>query len=297
MSDGILILDKPEGWTSFDAVKKLRGILRERHAGHAGTLDPMATGVLAVFLGRATRACEFTLGADKEYLARFTTGIETDTQDITGKVLSRSERAPGLEEVRAAISRFTGNILQTPPMYSAVRKDGKKLYELARRGVEVERPPRPVEIKSLALTGVFPGKNEYEILVTCSKGTYIRTLCHDIGRFLGCGACMSSLRRLRTGSFGLKDAHTLEEVAQAFAQGCAQALILPVESLFLKYPSLTLEDAAARALKNGAPMPAFPDPGFRGPCRVHGPDGAFLIFGELTDASGGISLNRIKSFY
>ena len=192
---GILCIDKPEGFTSFDVVAKLRGIARERRVGHAGTLDPMATGVLPLFFGRATKACDILPRQDKRYLASFKLGVTTDTQDITGTVLS--EQTPDADEarVRAAAAGLVGDIMQTPPMYSAVRVNGQRLYELARRGVEVERAARPVTVYSIDFTACDVQANTFTIDVHCSKGTYIRTLIADIGAALGCGAVMTALRR------------------------------------------------------------------------------------------------------
>lgn len=206
--NGILIVDKPRDWTSHDVVAKLRGIYRERRIGHSGTLDPMATGVLAVFLGRATRAVELCENDEKTYVAGLRLGTITNTQDITGEVLETRPAdvpQPRLEEV---LSRFTGPQRQIPPMYSAVKIQGKKLYELARKGQSVERKPRDIVIHQLKLLG--REGEDYILQVRCSKGTYVRTLCHDIGEALGCGGCLSSLRRTAAGRFSLEDAVTLE---------------------------------------------------------------------------------------
>lgn len=297
MLNGILVLDKPSDWTSFDAVAKLRGLLRERRIGHAGTLDPMATGVLPIFVGKATRACDYLMSADKEYLARFVTGISTDTQDVTGTVLTRSENVPGPEAVRAALMRFTGDILQIPPMYSAIKKDGKKLYELARRGIEVEREPRSVTIKALALTDCLEGGYEFEIKVTCSKGTYVRTLCHDVGTYLGCGAAMSALRRLRTGVFTLDGAYTLEQVEQATRQGQAESLLTPVDRLFYEYPAVTVAEQAETALRNGAPVYCPEDFTQQGMCRVYARSGEFLMLGDAQSEGAARMINRVKNFF
>ncbi|MBQ2177944.1 MAG: tRNA pseudouridine(55) synthase TruB, partial [Oscillospiraceae bacterium] len=194
MPSGIIIINKPAGWTSMDVCAKLRGIFHEKRVGHAGTLDPMATGVLPVFVGQATKAVSFAESGEKEYLARLRLGLTTDTQDTTGTVLSELPVTVTEEDLRAVLPRFTGEIEQIPPMYSAVKVQGRKLYELARKGAEVERKPRAVTIFALELLGQT-GKNEYALRVRCSKGTYIRTLCHDIGAVLGCGGAMSALER------------------------------------------------------------------------------------------------------
>ena len=201
MSSGIVIIDKPGGWTSMDVCAKLRGILKERRIGHGGTLDPLATGVLPVFVGSATKAVEFAEKGDKEYLAGLRLGVETNTQDITGQVLSTRPVTAGQAELEGALPAFTGPIMQVPPMYSAIKRNGQKLYELARAGKEVHRDPRPVTIHALTLLGRTE-EGDYLLRVRCSKGTYVRTLCHDIGAALGCGGCMSSLRRTMAAGAG-----------------------------------------------------------------------------------------------
>ena len=194
MANGIIIIDKPADWTSMDVCAKLRGILKERRIGHGGTLDPMATGVLPVFVGNATRAVEFAEKGDKEYIAGLRLGLVTNTQDITGEVLSESAVLPDCSALEAVLPTFTGPIAQVPPMFSAIKRDGKKLYELARAGTEVHRDPRPVTIYALEVLEQT-GAGDYLLRIRCSKGTYVRTLCHDIGAALGCGGCMYSLRR------------------------------------------------------------------------------------------------------
>ena len=189
MPSGILIIDKTQGWTSMDVCAKLRGIFREKRIGHAGTLDPMATGVLPVFIGRATRAVEFASEGQKEYVAGLRLGLVTNTQDTSGEVLEERPFRGSLQDLEGVLDRFRGDIQQVPPMYSAIKINGKKLYELARKGREVERQPRPVTIHSLTLEGQT-GPAEFILRIRCSKGTYVRTLCHDIGLALGCGGCM-----------------------------------------------------------------------------------------------------------
>ena len=285
--NGIIVIDKPSGWTSHDVVGKLRGLFHEKRIGHGGTLDPMATGVLPVFVGRATRAVEFCESAEKEYLAGIRLGVVTDTQDLTGRVLSE---APPADEAAliTALPHFTGELMQLPPMYSAVKVGGKKLYELARRGVEAERKPRPVTIRALEPAG--RDGNDLLLRVVCSKGTYVRTLLHDIGAYLGCGAALSSLRRTRAGAFTLADAHTLEEVAAACAAGRGASLLRPTDSLFSALPALTVPAEGEARIRNGA---AFPADGADGEYRVYGPDGAFLMLGRLEDGT----LYTIKSFF
>lgn len=248
---GILCIDKPEGFTSFDVVAKLRGIARERRVGHAGTLDPMATGVLPLFFGRATKACDILPRQDKRYLASFKLGVTTDTQDITGTVLS--ERTPDADEarVRAAAAGLVGDIMQTPPMYSAVRVNGQRLYELARRGVEVERAARPVTVYSIDFTACDVQANTFTIDVHCSKGTYIRTLIADIGAALGCGAVMTALRRTMAAGFTLADCVTVEQAQQAAQDGVFDALLRPVETAFASLPKASLNEKQTKMFLNG----------------------------------------------
>ena len=210
MPNGIIIIDKPAGWTSQDVAAKLRGVFHERRIGHGGTLDPMATGVLPIFVGRATRAVEFFEHAEKEYVAGLRLGLVTNTQDTTGETESEQPVNVTKEQILAVLEQFKGPQEQIPPMYSAVKIGGKKLYEMARQGKTVERKPRKIEILELEL---LDGEgSDYSIRVKCSKGTYIRTLCHDIGKMLGCGGCMSSLRRTQAGCYDLDQAVTMEEV-------------------------------------------------------------------------------------
>ena len=221
MPNGILIIDKPAGWTSMDVCAKVRGIFHEKRVGHGGTLDPMATGVLPVFVGQATRAVEFAENSRKEYVAGLRLGLSTDTQDTTGQTLETRPVTVTRSDVEAALGHFRGTIQQIPPMYSAVKINGQKLYELARRGREVERKPREITIYELELLDET-GPGEYRLRCLCSKGTYIRTLCHDLGEILGCGGAMSSLRRTMAGGFRLEDAVTLEDV-----QSQGESLLLP----------------------------------------------------------------------
>ena len=289
MPSGILIIDKPQDWTSMDVCGRLRRLLGERRVGHAGTLDPMATGVLTVFVGRATRAVEFAETGAKTYEATLRLGTETDTQDTTGTVLRSSDVLPDREAILAALPRFRGEIEQIPPMYSALKRNGKKLYELARQGKTVERQPRPVTIYTLEL-GAQHSPTDWALTVKCSKGTYIRTLCHDIGQVLGCGGVMASLRRTEAAGFTLDDAVTLEEVAQAAEEGRAEGLLRPVDSLFAQYPRLDLYGRKEQLCRNGNP---FRLAGEEGTFRFYGADGSFLMLGER---KGG-EVRTIKSFF
>ncbi len=286
--NGILLIDKPAGWTSSDVVAKLRGVLHEKRIGHSGTLDPMATGLLVLFVGRATRAVEFAESHDKRYLAGLRLGLATDTQDVTGRPIGGEPRPVSREELEAVLPRFRGEIAQIPPMYSAIKVKGQKLYEIARRGGEVERKPRSVTIRSPELVGEEGG--DFLLDVCCSKGTYVRTLCHDVGRALGCGGCMSSLRRLEAGDFRLEDAHTLDEVIAAADEGRAEALLLPADSLFSAYPSLRVSAAGEKRIRCGNPLPAG-DP--EGVYRLYGENGGFLAIARVEDGE----LKTIKSFF
>ncbi len=286
--NGILIVDKPAGWTSQDVCSKLRGVLREKRVGHSGTLDPMATGVLPVFVGRATRAVEFAENDRKRYTAALRPGLVTDTQDITGRVLESNPRKFSEDDLLEALRSFTGELLQVPPMYSAVKIGGRKLYELARRGQSVERPPRPVTVYSLTLLG----RDGEDILldIECSKGTYIRTLCHDIGRRLGCGGAMAALRRTRAGAFDISDAHALADVIREAEAGMPDRFLLPVDSLFQALPAYTADAAREKKCRCGTDFPvSVPD----GEYRVYGENGEFLMVGRARAGR----MATVKSFF
>ena len=254
--NGIICIDKPQGFTSFDVVAKLRGITKIRRIGHAGTLDPMATGVLPVFIGRATKACDMLPDSDKEYEAEFRLGVVTDTQDSTGEVLSRSESRVAESDLRAAVDSFLGKQLQVPPMYSAVKVDGKRLYDLARQGIEVERKPREIEIYKIELLSFDEGSQCGKLLISCSKGTYIRTICHDLGQKLGCGAVMTALRRTRAAGFSLSDCITIEEAQKLSDPDVLEKSIRPIDRVFSFMDSLELNQKKALAFLNGVKLDA-----------------------------------------
>ena len=289
MANGILVIDKSAGWTSQDVAAKLRGVFHERRVGHGGTLDPMATGVLPVFIGRATRAAEFLESAEKEYVAGLRLGVVTDTQDTSGTVLETNSVCVTRAQLEAALRQFLGPIEQIPPMYSAIKINGQKLYELARRGQEVARRPRSITIHALEL---LEGEGaDWTIRVRCSKGTYVRTLCHDLGRALGCGGCMSSLRRTRAGSFTLAQAVTMQQVLDFAAGQDPQQLLMPVDAVFAAHPPLIVTMGQAAKLKNGAQVKDWQ---FQpGTYRVYAEDGEFLLLGRV---EGGV-LTTIKSFF
>lgn len=285
MAEGILIVDKPADWTSQDVVAKLRGVFHEKRAGHGGTLDPMATGVLPVFFGRATRAVEFFEHAEKTYVATLRLGLTTNTQDITGETLETRPVEVSDAALTAALTRFTGTLRQLPPMFSAVKIGGKKLYELARAGKEVARAPR--EITIFDLRALARRENDIDLYVRCSKGTYIRTLCHDIGAALGCGGCMAALRRVQAGRFTAREAHTMDEILAAPDKN---ALLLPTESLFMQYPALTLSEKQERRIRDGAGFSVAAAPGRY---RARASSGDFLALVEVADGV----LKTVKSFF
>ena len=275
MPNGIIIIDKPAGWTSMDVCAKLRGILHEKRVGHAGTLDPMATGVLPVFVGQATKAVSFAENGRKVYETVLQLGRVTDTQDTTGETLEERAVTVTADDVRAALPRFLGEIEQIPPMYSAIKVNGQKLYDLARQGKEVARKPRRITIYDLALTEEL-GNGQYALRVECSKGTYIRTLCHDLGQALGCGGCMAALRRTEASGFGIGEAVTLEDAARE-----GEALLRPLDSLFRVYPAFTIPNAALeKKCLCGNPLRVSLADGIY---RVYGCDGTFLALSEARD--------------
>lgn len=286
MPNGIIVIDKPQGWTSMDVCAKLRGIFHEKRVGHAGTLDPMATGVLPVFLGRATRAVEFAAESEKEYVAGLKLGVITNTQDTSGEVLEQRPVRVTPEQLEQALIPFRGDIEQVPPMYSAIKINGKKLYELARKGQEVARKPRSITIYELELLEQV-NETDYLLRCLCSKGTYIRTLCHDIGEALGCGGTLYSLRRTMAAGFTADQAVTLEDVQ---AQG--ESLLLPTDSLFADHPILLLKsDKMEKRVRCGNPitLPGTPD----GTYRIYSQDRQFLCLSQARDGT----LTSLKNFF
>ena len=284
MMQGILIVDKPTDWTSFDVIAKLRGILGTRKLGHSGTLDPMATGVLPVFCGGASKAVDLQLDHTKAYRAVLKLGARTDTGDVTGIVLETAPVTAGEKELLEVLPQFVGSQMQTPPMYSAVKINGQPLYKMARQGIEVERKARPIEIFSLEYGG-SPAENEYELTVRCSKGTYIRVLLEDIAAAMGQKGTMSALRRVAAGVYTEADAHTLEEIQAAKNEGPAalEALMLPVESVFGSLPLLTVAPKVEQHLYNGCPTSRYP--AADGRYRVRNEAGQFL---GLANIVGGV---------
>ena len=253
MIHGIINVYKEKGFTSHDVVAKLRGIVGQKKIGHTGTLDPDATGVLPVCLGKATKLCDLLTDKNKTYEAVLLLGKTTDKQDITGEVLEeKSTEALTEEKVREAIEGFIGDYEQIPPMYSALKVNGKKLYELAREGKVIERKARPVKILDIQILEIDLPKVRME--VSCSKGTYIRTLCHDIGEKLGCGGCMESLIRTRVSTFRIEDAKTLDEIETLKQEGKLAELLVPIDAMFPFYPKITVKDDWKAFAKNGNPL-------------------------------------------
>ena len=293
---GVLILYKPAGFTSHDCVNKIRRLYNTKKVGHTGTLDPMATGVLPILIGRAAKASDLVTAEDKLYRAGLKLGITTDTEDTTGNILSSSDSIPSGDEVREVIKSFVGEISQIPPMYSALKVSGQKLVDLARRGVTVERTPRQIRINSIDVAPTAKN-DEYLLTVHCSKGTYIRTLCADIGMKLGCGGCMSSLERLASGSFRIEDSVTLERL-EALSYDERVALLSPVESLFNDLPILQLPEFFERLSRNGCEIyqkKLGTDHPLGARVRLYGKDGFFAL-GEVGDYPDGSAVKVIKLF-
>lgn len=279
---GILLIDKAEGWTSFDCIAKLRGALRERRIGHSGTLDPLATGVLPLYIGGAARAISLLPPADKLYRASMQLGLTTDTQDITGRVTAERDYPRDPAAVWRAVEKFQGEIIQKVPIYSAVKVGGQTLYKLARRGESVETPTRKITVHSVTPVTADAGAGRYVFDVHCSSGTYVRALCHDIGQALGCGAAMAALRRLRHGDFSIERCMTVERAVALAAEGAIEGQLIPVDSLFRHLPAIELGDSDAARFFNGAVI------------RTKSPDGLIRAyhrgaFAGLLRAEGGVA--------
>ena len=283
--NGIVIVDKPQDWTSQDVTARLRRVFNTRRIGHGGTLDPMATGVLPVFVGRATRGVEFFEHAEKTYEATLLLGVSTDTEDISGTVLEQKDVHISETEFLNILPRFRGKIMQIPPMYSALKINGQKLVDLARKGKTVERQAREIEI--FQLDPVEFSGNTAKLLVRCSKGTYIRTLCKDIGDALGCGGCMAQLRRVQAGEYTIAESVPLQTLLDT--DDPAQYL-RPVDSMFRNYPALTLSAKQEKCCRNGASFSIQLDDGTY---RCYSKDGEFL---SLSKAEAGV-MSTIKSFF
>ncbi len=283
--NGIVIVDKPQGWTSQDVTARLRRVFGTRRIGHGGTLDPMATGVLPVFVGRATRGVEFFEHAEKTYETVLQLGITTDTEDITGTVLSEKQVSVTAAEFEHVLEQFRGEIMQVPPMYSALKINGQKLCDLARKGKEVERQPRPVTIHELTLLGMKA--DGIRLRVRCSKGTYIRTLCKDIGQAMGCGGCMAALRRVSAGAYTIDEAVPLETLLETENP---EQYLRPVDSMFTAYPAVTLTPNQEKRCRNGNSFSVTIAPGTY---RAYSQTGEFLMLAKVEDGM----MSTIKSFF
>lgn len=297
---GVLPVYKESGWTSFDVVAKLKGILHTRRIGHSGTLDPMATGVLPILIGKATKACDMLPDDNKRYLADFRLGLTTDTQDITGTVLSESTDLPTKEALLEAVKSFEGDIMQVPPMYSAVKIGGKKLYELAREGKTVDRPAKPRRVEFIRIQEYDEKTGVGRLDTWVSKGTYIRTLIHDIGQALGCGGAMTALERISACGIASQQCHTLEKIQQYADEGKVSELIKPLDRLF-PYEDIHLGDRATALYKNGVHLRSE-QAGIRGADKqdkeklcVFGADGEFLGIAYINTQKD--ELVSLKNFY
>ncbi len=290
MKDGVLLVNKPMDFTSFDVVAKLRGILKEKKLGHGGTLDPNVTGVLPVFIKKATRAIDLAPVSDKKYTATFKLGIKTETQDIWGEVIETRPPEKDIERIKEAVLSFKGKGKQLPPMYSAIKINGKRLYDLAREGIEVKRDLRDINIYKIDFEGQC-GEDEYKFSVHCSKGTYVRTICDDIGEKLSCGAAMTSLVRTEALGFSIDKAVTLEEIEKARDEGKLDDLIMPVDTLFEPYPPIVLSEKQSKMYKNGVGLDpqrvkgVIYDSAYRVAegqnYRVYGSEGEFIGIGRV----------------
>ena len=283
--NGIVIVDKPQGWTSQDVTARLRRVFSTRRIGHGGTLDPMATGVLPVFVGRATRGVEFFEHAEKTYETVLRLGLTTDTEDVTGTVLTETMPSISREELEKTLEFFRGDILQVPPMYSALKVNGQKLCDLARKGQEIAREPRPITIHELTLLS-FHG-TEAALRVRCSKGTYIRTLCKDIGEKLGCGGCMAALRRVQAGEYTIGEAVPLETLLETDKP---EEYLRNVDTMFRAYPPVTLTENQEKRCRNGNSFSVkLPE----GLFRAYSAAGEFLMLAEVKNGV----METVKSFF
>ena len=283
--NGIVIVDKPQGWTSQDVTARLRRVFSTRRIGHGGTLDPMATGVLPVFVGRATRGVEFFEHAEKTYETVLRLGLTTDTEDVTGETLTTGVPSFTEERLQQVLESFRGDILQVPPMYSALKVNGQKLVDLARKGKTVERQPRPITIHELTL--LDRTEDTLRLRVRCSKGTYIRTLCKDMGEALGCGGCMAELRRVSAGEYTIEEAVPLQTLLETEQP---ETYLRHVDTMFRNYPAVTLTENQEKRCRNGNPFSMkLPD----GTYRAYGRDGSFLMLAKMEEGT----MSTIKSFF
>ena len=294
---GVLAVYKGEGMTSHDVVNRVRRLLGAKRVGHAGTLDPLATGVLVVLVGRAAKACEYISSDRKTYRATLRLGITTDTEDITGEILTKSENIPDREQVQTVCREFVGNLKQTPPMYSALKVNGQKLYDLARQGVTVEREARDITVFSLGCEST-ESKTDYILTVSCSGGTYIRTLCADIGERLGCGGVMATLERLEACGISLDECRTLDEI-EKIDENDRQSLLLPTERLFSDLESICMPAFFEKLFRDGCPIyqkKIKTDYSVGQRVRVCSADGHFFAIGEVVEREEGSAIRSVKIF-
>ena len=295
MKDGVVIINKEENITSQGVVNRVKRLFGVKKAGHTGTLDPMATGVLPVLIGRGVKASEYMLSSSKHYIATLLLGVTTDTEDVTGETLTTSDRVPETEEVIAAAESFVGRYMQTPPMYSALKVGGKKLCDLAREGIEIAREPREIFIYSLGVERI--SEREYTLDVVCSGGTYIRTLCADIGKKLSVGGVMKTLCRAEASVFLLSEAHTISEL-EAMSEEEREALVIPVERVFMRYRAVRLPAFFEKLCRSGLEI-YLSKIGFVAECgerlRIYGKDGFFAL-GEVREYEAGLAIKPIKQF-
>jgi len=289
--NGIVVINKEKGFTSHDVVNVVRRIFSTRKVGHTGTLDPDATGVLPICIGKATKVADMLTNSDKAYVARVKLGITTDTQDISGNVLSQNYPDVSWEALKEAVEKFTGEIEQIPPMYSAIKINGQKLCDLARKGIEVERKKRKITIYSSSVSD-FDGEN-FSLTVNCSKGTYIRTLCHDIGAFLGCGAVMTELKRTASSIFSLENSYTLDELKN-MDEKMLKSTLMSIDTVFLDYDKLVIDENIKKRLVNGAKSFVNAKEGL---FRVYDASGTFLCVGKVTNEGNRNILTSVKTFY
>lgn len=294
---GVILVNKHKGVTSHDIVFKIRRLYGTKKVGHTGTLDPLATGVLPVLVGRSAKAAEYLLSENKKYIAEIKLGITTDTEDITGNILTKCDTLPTKEDFFTCCKSFEGEIMQVPPMYSALKVNGKKLVDLARKGIEIERQARKITVFSITPTVIDESKGLYRIEVACSKGTYIRTLCADIGASLGCGAAMTELQRTESGNFKIENAYTIDEL-EKMSESERLSILTPPESLFLEAPSVCFSDFYTRLFKSGCEI-------YQKKIDTHFPVGTFLrvyennefiALAEVKDFPDGSAIKSIKFF-
>ena len=294
---GVLVINKHKGVTSHDIVNRVRRLYGTRRVGHTGTLDPLATGVLVVLVGRAAKAAEYLVSDTKRYRATLRLGVTTDSEDITGTVLTKSEAVPSAEQVIVACKQFRGEIMQVPPMYSALKVDGKKLVDLARQGQTVERKARPITVFELDCVPT-DASTDYVLEVKCSSGTYIRTLCADIGNALGCGGVMATLERCETGGFSLDKSYTLDEL-ERMSETDRLALLCPIEELFLSLPAVKLPAFYERLSRSGCEIyqkKIKTDFAEGSRVRMCNADGVFYALGEVRTYEDGTAIKAIKLF-